>query len=279
MTDQDASLELFTVVEAPLDALHENPTNPRTITTERLNALAQAIDADRMMLLARPVIAQADGTILAGNMRHRAAQQLGWDSIPTIYVDLDDQRAREWLLRDNNAYGEWDDTALADLLRGLQADGADLALTGFDPSTLAGLLEDPGVPDDLSDDVRGLALARTTLDDPDTEVHHGDVWTVLDQHVLVVAGVFDGHHHWIPHVTPACLFVPYPTPMLPLTERAAGRPLVMVQPDLYLAGHLLDRCKEVRGEESVTLTHRPKKGSAAPMPADDPAPPVDPDEA
>jgi hypothetical protein len=49
------------------------------------------------------------------------------------------------------------------------------------------------------------------------------------------------------------LFVPYPTPTLPLTQRSATRPLLMVQPDTWLAGHVLDKYAAVRGEDAVRL--------------------------
>ena len=40
----------------------------------------------------------------------------------------------------------WDDDLLRIELGELQADGFDLALTGFDPDELAGLLADPTLP-------------------------------------------------------------------------------------------------------------------------------------
>jgi hypothetical protein len=48
------------------------------------------------------------------------------------------------------------------------------------------------------------------------------------------------------------LFVPYPTPTLPLTQRATRQRLVMVQPDVWLAGHVLDKFASVRGDDAVS---------------------------
>ncbi len=92
------------------------------------------------MLWARPLIALPDGTVICGNQRLLAARELGWQTIPTITVDLDRDRARLWALRDNNQYGEWDEQALAELLGELAADGVDLALTGFQSRDLDRLL-------------------------------------------------------------------------------------------------------------------------------------------
>lgn len=90
------------------------------------------------MLQARPLIALIDGRVICGNMRLRAAQALGWATIPTSYVDLDDVRARTWVVRDNNGYGEWDDT-ISSFLAQLSRDGGDLTLTGFGAEFLAAM--------------------------------------------------------------------------------------------------------------------------------------------
>ena len=47
------------------------------------------------------------------------------------------------------------------------------------------------------------------------------------------------------------LLVPYPTPIVALTARARARRIVMVQPDPWLAGHLLDKYAQVYGDEAV----------------------------
>jgi ParB-like chromosome segregation protein Spo0J len=82
------------VVETPLERLRAWANNPRRITLERLEELKQALVADREMLAARPLLALPDGTVIAGNQRLRAAQELGWKTIPVLFVDLDPERAR-----------------------------------------------------------------------------------------------------------------------------------------------------------------------------------------
>lgn len=114
--------------------------NPRRIAPERLEALKRSMLADPLMLEARPVVALPDGTVVCGNMRVRAAVELGWAEIPAVTVDLDEQTARQWMLRDNNAYGEWETDALGELLAELERSGADLELAGFPESELDALL-------------------------------------------------------------------------------------------------------------------------------------------
>lgn len=114
--------------------------NPRTITPARLSALARALQADPEMLRARPLIALPDGTVIAGNQRLAAAVELGWETVPTVFADLDPVRAVEWALRDNRPYGADVDEGLGVLLAELAEMGRDLELTGFDSAELDRLL-------------------------------------------------------------------------------------------------------------------------------------------
>ncbi len=144
----------YAVVEVPLVRLRVSEENPRRIGPEKLEQLKRSLAADPAMLQARPLIALPDGTVIAGNMRLRAAQELGWHTIPVVYADLDHERARLWMLRDNQAYGAWDDDALAELLAELGREGSDLDLTGFAEDELArildGIAEEPApAADDL----------------------------------------------------------------------------------------------------------------------------------
>jgi len=164
MPARPASVERFhdaalrAAAEVPLRLLRPWPENPRTITAERLEQLKRNLLADREMLQARPLIALPDGTVICGNQRLLAAQELGWETIPTLMFALSWERARMWALRDNNPLGDWDEQALAELLAGLSADDVDLALTGFDDRTIDQLLAtvavevDPDTAPALDDD-------------------------------------------------------------------------------------------------------------------------------
>jgi ParB-like chromosome segregation protein Spo0J len=132
--------ELGEVVDAPLELLLTSSENPRVITQDRLAQLTRSLKSDAEMLRARPLIALPDGTVIAGNQRLLAARKLGWKTIPVVYVDLDPERARLWMLRDNQAFGDWDEIALAEMLSELAEAGADLDLTGFEKRELEHLL-------------------------------------------------------------------------------------------------------------------------------------------
>lgn len=107
------------------------PENPRTIDAESFDALCRSLQDDPEMMEARPLIALPDGTVIAGNMRLRAAQHLGWRSVPVVYRDLDETTARKVALRDNKPFGRDNEDELAEMLHGLAEAGTDLASLGY----------------------------------------------------------------------------------------------------------------------------------------------------
>lgn len=127
-------------VATPLAVLHPAPWNPRTISEERFQNLCRSIEADPEFLWRRPILAQADGAIYAGNMRYRAAAHLGLETLPAIVEDVPDALARERALRDNAQWGVWEEDGLAALLDRLRQEGADLDLVGFDDRDLQQIL-------------------------------------------------------------------------------------------------------------------------------------------
>jgi DNA modification methylase len=130
----------------PLARLRPWPENPRWISRARLEELKLSLSAEPEMLVARPLLALPDGTVIAGNQRLLAARELEWKTVPVITVDLDREQARLWALRDNNTYGEWDESALAELLAELASGGVDLALSGFAVEEIGRVLDSMCAP-------------------------------------------------------------------------------------------------------------------------------------
>lgn len=128
------------VETTPLPLLKPAPSNPREIKDERFQNLVQSIETAPEFLWRRPVLAMADGTVYAGNMRFRAAEHLGLESIPAIREDIPEQLAKERALRDNAQWGEWAEDDLAAMLEALRSDGTAMDLLGFDERELQKLL-------------------------------------------------------------------------------------------------------------------------------------------
>jgi ParB-like chromosome segregation protein Spo0J len=134
------------VVDFPVADLHESPENPRYITDEALARLRYAIVQDPKMLEARPVICDRYGETVCGNMRLRAAEQLGYVHIPTYVCHFaSDAEKREWMLRDNQSYGDYVPDLVAQMVFAHKQEGADLQMLGFsDDEVTAAILRATG---------------------------------------------------------------------------------------------------------------------------------------
>jgi hypothetical protein len=66
------------------------------------------------MLEIRPIVVNNEMMILGGNMRLKAIQEIGIKEVPIIKAEnLTEQQQREFLIKDNVGFGEWDWDALA----------------------------------------------------------------------------------------------------------------------------------------------------------------------
>ena len=88
--------------------IKQNPNNPRTIKVEQLNKLKKSITEFPDMLALRPIVIDENDMVIGGNMRLRALTELGIQETPFIKVfDLDEEKRKEFLIKDNLNYGEW----------------------------------------------------------------------------------------------------------------------------------------------------------------------------
>lgn len=94
----------------------------------------------------KPIVANADGTILAGNHTVMAAQRLGWETIDVHRVDVDEDTAKRIVLVDNKANDQstYDVEELVNLLTELP----NLDATGFTRDEVDDLLETLDALDD-----------------------------------------------------------------------------------------------------------------------------------
>jgi DNA modification methylase len=173
------------VVEVPIAALKPAPWNPRSISDERFQNLCRSMQEDAAFLWRRPILAQKDGTVYAGNMRLRAALHLGMTHVPAIIEDVPDRLAKERALRDNAQWGEWEDDGLAAMLRDLDNAESEVEYLGFTERELQQLLDRPGSAAGLGDPDEIPELAKV----PETQP--GDVWQ-LGPHRVICGDSTDG---------------------------------------------------------------------------------------
>jgi hypothetical protein len=100
-------------ITLPLDTIQSNVNNPRKITDEKLASLVKSIQDLPAMLDLRPLIINEDNIILAGNMRYKALQSLGYTEVKvTKVIGLTKDQENDLLLKDNMSYGDWNWQAL-----------------------------------------------------------------------------------------------------------------------------------------------------------------------
>jgi hypothetical protein len=91
-----------------------NTENPRIIKDDKFKKLVQSIKDFPEMLEIRPIVVNNEMMILGGNMRWKAIQEIGLKEIPIIKAEnLTEEQQREFLIKDNVGFGEWDWDALA----------------------------------------------------------------------------------------------------------------------------------------------------------------------
>ena len=96
-----------------LSEIKPNPNNPRLIKDDKFKKLCQSIKDFPEMLELRPIVVNKDMIILGGNMRYKAAKEIGLKEIPVTIADLTPEQEREFLIKDNVSGGEWDWELLA----------------------------------------------------------------------------------------------------------------------------------------------------------------------
>lgn len=223
--------------------LRANPMNFRRHPPSQREALTDVLD--QVGWVAQVVVNSTTGNLVDGHLRVEMAAERGEPSVPVLYVDLteDEERLVLATLDPIGALATTDVPALQELIDSLNVDGALETL-------LTELLPPAEEETNGAGTAEYLEAMSVSLADPRHQPEPGEVWRV-GHGFLVIASVYDGWDLYGPLLRDERLLVPYPTPIVPLTERARRVELVMVQPDVWLAGHLLDKYAEVYGEDQV----------------------------
>lgn len=90
-----------------------NPNNPRLIKDDKFKKLVKSIQEFPDMLNVRPIVVNTDMVVLGGNMRLKAIKQAGIKEINVDIVDWNEQQQKEFIIKDNASFGEWDWSNLA----------------------------------------------------------------------------------------------------------------------------------------------------------------------
>jgi len=125
-----------------------NPNNPRIIKDNKFKQLVKSIQDFPQMLELRPIVIDENNIVLGGNMRLKACQEAGLTDVPVVLAkDLTEEQKKEFIVKDNVGYGEWDWDDLANNWDVEQLTEWGLDIPNFDAEVLEAEEDDFAVPD------------------------------------------------------------------------------------------------------------------------------------
>jgi DNA modification methylase len=102
------------VKEVKIGLIKSNPNNPRIIKDDKFAKLVESIKSFPEMLKLRPIVVNEDMVVLGGNMRLKACKEAGLKVVPIIKAsELSIEQQKEFIIKDNVGFGEWDYSMLA----------------------------------------------------------------------------------------------------------------------------------------------------------------------
>jgi DNA modification methylase len=178
----DASFRNLAVEIVSISTLKPYARNARTHSKKQIRQIANSIETFGWT---NPILADANGEIIAGHGRVEAAKLLGLNAVPVIRIeDMSEAQKRAYIIADNRLaeLAGWDDEILAIELKGLSEIELDFSIEtiGFETAEIdmriSGLNSSEG-PDE-ADELPGIDYLRPPVTQP------GDLW-LLGRHRLL----------------------------------------------------------------------------------------------
>ena len=170
--------QVFAVELRKIEDIRPYERNPR-INDQAVDAVAASLQEFGFR---QPIVVDANGVIIAGHTRWKAAKKLGLAKVPVhVAVDLTPGQIKAYRIADNKTgeLAEWDLEILPIELNELREGGFDMNVLAFDEEELGKLLSiAAGVTEGLTDP----DAVPEPPDDPITQ--RGDIW-VLGVHRLM----------------------------------------------------------------------------------------------
>lgn len=133
-----------------------NPNNPRIIKDDKFAKLVRSIKEFPKMLEIRPIVVNSDMVVLGGNMRLKACKEAGLKEVHIIAAeDLTPEEQKQFIIKDNVGFGEWDWEMLAneweaDQLEDWGLDVPEFAVTELEAEPVE---DDFEIPNEIETDI------------------------------------------------------------------------------------------------------------------------------
>jgi DNA modification methylase len=150
--------------------------NPR-VNDDAVDAVAASL---KEFGFRQPLVVDAEGVIIVGHTRWKAAKKLGLAKVPVhVATDLPPEKVKAYRIADNQTgeLADWDFDLLPIELKDLQQADYDLGVLGFDAEELAKLLN--------GDVAEGLTDPDAVPEPPDDPItRRGDIWVLGDHRLM-----------------------------------------------------------------------------------------------
>jgi hypothetical protein len=228
-----------------------HPQNPNQHPTHQIKLLAKIIAFQGWR--SPIVVSKRSGFVTKGHGRLAAAKILGLSAVPVDFQEYDSE-AQEMadIYADNQiaSYAEMNEELIKATLAEFDTGEIPLEMFGFQGADLEKYLA-PIVPPDEKG--RLLSVLDCTIEEPKHKVCRKDVYRV-GKHILLCASPFKDWKHWKDYLQDEKdLFCPFPGVFVAICKHDKYERYVMVQPDPYICGHILDRYAEANGSHEISV--------------------------
>jgi len=163
-----------------LSQIKANPNNPRVLRDEKFQKLKKSIEDFPKMMELRPIVIDENNTILGGNMRFRALQDLGYKEIEDSWVkkanELTEKQKQEFIIKDNVSFGEWNWDDLANEWEVELLNEWGLNLPDFTAEVDYSILEDEDLDEQIENMANGVKKAIQIEFEPE---HYEDAFNII----------------------------------------------------------------------------------------------------
>jgi DNA modification methylase len=126
-----------------IQEIRNNENNPRIIKDYKFKQLVKSIKEFPEMLKLRPIVVNSEMIVLGGNMRLKACKEAGLKEVWVLKADeLTEEQQREFIVKDNVGFGEWDWDVLANEWNNQQLEDWGLDLLPFEEEDVLEAEED-----------------------------------------------------------------------------------------------------------------------------------------
>ena len=160
----------------PISKVRPNSDNPRYIKDEKFKKLVQSLRDFPEMANVRPIVVNKEMIVLGGNMRLKAMQEAGWSEVPVQVVDWSEEKQREFIIKDNVGFGEWDWDELANTWDAEELKDWGLDVWQPEEEVDYSILDEEDVDDQLQDMADGVKKAIQIEFEPD---HYDEAYELV----------------------------------------------------------------------------------------------------